>query len=203
MPVREIREPKQKRSIEKKNRIKTAALQLISEIGYHDANTNKIAERAGVNIATLYSYYSDKKMIFLELLEDFQKIYYERVYSNEIETACFRGAVRDCLVNAIDAFDGYEAVFREGYLLQCRDDDFAGVNRRWEELEIEGIKNLLERLEPEFRARDRAAAAVFIHSLVVSAVNRFILHGLPLSRDELADGLADTICLYLRDKARL
>lgn len=44
-----------------------AAAQILLEIGYSDASTNKIAERAGVSIGTLYEYFPGKKAIYAEV----------------------------------------------------------------------------------------------------------------------------------------
>lgn len=60
-----VREPRQKRSIEKKEKIIQAGFELFCERGYQNTNTNEIAERAGVSIGTLYSYFEDKKSIFM------------------------------------------------------------------------------------------------------------------------------------------
>ena len=43
-----IREPRQKRSIEKKNKIIKAGIELILENGYHSTTTADIAKKAGV-----------------------------------------------------------------------------------------------------------------------------------------------------------
>jgi len=70
MGDKEIRVPKQKRSIEKKQRIKDAAIKLMSEKGYHSTSSNEIAKEAGVSIGTFYSYYKDKKDLYKELVAD-------------------------------------------------------------------------------------------------------------------------------------
>ena len=65
-----MRIPKQKRSIEKKEAVKNAALELFSTGGYHKTTTNEIAKKAGVSIGTLYSYFPDKRAIYDELVGD-------------------------------------------------------------------------------------------------------------------------------------
>ncbi|MDE6302929.1 MAG: TetR/AcrR family transcriptional regulator [Clostridia bacterium] len=53
----EVREPKQERSIEKKNKIVQAGYELFSEVGYHSTNTAQIAKRAGVSTGIVYGYF--------------------------------------------------------------------------------------------------------------------------------------------------
>jgi len=64
-----VREPKQKRSIEKKANIMEAGLELFREKGYYNTNTREIAAVAGVSIGAVYSYFKDKKDIYLAVSE--------------------------------------------------------------------------------------------------------------------------------------
>ena len=62
----EIREPIQKRSIEKKEKIIRAGFELICKNGYYNTNTAEIAKEAGVSTGIVYSYFNDKHDILLE-----------------------------------------------------------------------------------------------------------------------------------------
>ncbi|MBQ2714049.1 MAG: TetR/AcrR family transcriptional regulator [Clostridia bacterium] len=70
-----VREPKQERSIEKKNKIITAGYELFSEVGYYNTNTAQIAKRAGVSTGIVYGYFKDKRDILLAVLE----LYLEKI----------------------------------------------------------------------------------------------------------------------------
>jgi len=74
---REVREPKQERSIEKKNKILKAGYELFSEVGYYNTNTAQIAKRAGVSTGIVYGYFKDKRDILLDVLG----IYVERAFA--------------------------------------------------------------------------------------------------------------------------
>ena len=54
---------KRKKAKVRKEDIRIAAVDLISEIGFHDCTTDKIAEKAGVSVGTIYNYFSDKQDI--------------------------------------------------------------------------------------------------------------------------------------------
>ena len=71
-----VREPRQERSIEKKNRIIDAGYQLFSEVGYYGTNTAEIAKRAGVSTGIVYGYFQDKRDILISVLE----IYINKVF---------------------------------------------------------------------------------------------------------------------------
>lgn len=63
------REPQQKRSIEKKNRIIEVGFLLMCENGYQKTTTADIAKAAGVSTGIIYSYFKDKHDIFIEGLK--------------------------------------------------------------------------------------------------------------------------------------
>lgn len=64
-----VREPKQQRSIEKKDKIIRAAYELFSEKGYYSTVTSDIAKRAGVSTGIVYGYFSDKRDILFYVLK--------------------------------------------------------------------------------------------------------------------------------------
>lgn len=61
-----VRNPIQKRSIEKKDKIVTAGFELICDKGYYNTNTAEIAKAAGVSTGIVYQYFSDKHDILIE-----------------------------------------------------------------------------------------------------------------------------------------
>lgn len=73
----EVRQPRQERSIEKKNKIIEAGYQLFSEVGYYGTNTAEIAKRAGVSTGIVYGYFQDKRDILISVLE----IYINKVFA--------------------------------------------------------------------------------------------------------------------------
>jgi AcrR family transcriptional regulator len=61
--------PQQPRAQASVEAILTAAQLLLDEVGYERATTNRIAERAGVNVALLYRYFAGKESIVGALIE--------------------------------------------------------------------------------------------------------------------------------------
>lgn len=66
MSTNNIREPIQKRSIEKKQKIIKSGFDLICQKGYYNTNTAEIAKAAGVSTGIVYQYFKDKHDILLE-----------------------------------------------------------------------------------------------------------------------------------------
>ena len=63
------RKPLQARSRESVDAIVDASAQVLEHHGYAAATTNRIAERAGVSVGTLYQYFNNKDEIFDALIE--------------------------------------------------------------------------------------------------------------------------------------
>ena len=82
-----IREPIQKRSIEKKEKIIKYGFDLICEKGYYNTNTAEIAKAAGVSTGIVYSYFNDKHDILLEGLKRYANgIFYPSInFINDID----------------------------------------------------------------------------------------------------------------------
>ncbi|MBW4082331.1 TetR/AcrR family transcriptional regulator [Paenibacillus sp. S150] len=64
-----IRTPRQDRSIKTKEAIVQAAMKLFSEKGFHQTNTKQIAAAAGVSTGSFYSYFVDKRAVFIDVLK--------------------------------------------------------------------------------------------------------------------------------------
>lgn len=75
MSENDIREPIQKRSIEKKQKIIQAGFELICKKGYYNTNTAEIAKVAGVSTGIIYNYFKDKHDILIEGI---------KIYANDI-----------------------------------------------------------------------------------------------------------------------
>lgn len=71
MEKHDVRVPRQKRSIEKKERIIEAAYRIFNQNGYFGTNTAEIAKEAGLSTGSVYAYFTDKKDILLACLNKF------------------------------------------------------------------------------------------------------------------------------------
>lgn len=67
----DTRIPVQKRSIERKQKILGAGFELFCEKGYYKTNTIEIAKRAGVSTGAVYSYFKDKRQIYIAAFESY------------------------------------------------------------------------------------------------------------------------------------
>lgn len=99
----EIREPIQKRSIEKKEKIIESGFELICEKGYYNTNTAKIAKNAGVSTGIVYQYFKDKHDILINALKKYaDNIFYPmlNVPANNFD----KSNLNDIIRKMIDSF---------------------------------------------------------------------------------------------------
>lgn len=59
-------EPQQKRAIETREKLISAAVELFNEKGFYDTTTKDISNKAGVSIGIFYNYFKDKSKIYYE-----------------------------------------------------------------------------------------------------------------------------------------
>ena len=79
-----IKEPRQKRAIEKREKIIEIGFDLICKNGYHNINTAEIAAEAGVSTGILYRYFKDKYDILMLGLEKYgDSIFFPMLNNNE------------------------------------------------------------------------------------------------------------------------
>ncbi len=71
MKESELRQPIQKRAIEKRKQILECGFNLICEKGYHNVDCIEIAKASGVSTGTVYQYFKDKRDIFLQGLKSY------------------------------------------------------------------------------------------------------------------------------------
>lgn len=133
----EVREPKQERSIEKKNRIVQAGFELFSQVGYYNTNTAEIAKRAGVSTGIVYGYFKDKRDILLDVLEIYVKEAFAPVLdmiNNLTAPVNFEGTIGHVLDSAINIHKKYANIHEALHSLSHSDE---AVNNKFISLEDE------------------------------------------------------------------
>ena len=63
--------PVQRRSIERKQKILSSGFKLFCEHGYYKTNTIEIAKHAGVSTGAVYSYFKDKREIYIAAFDSY------------------------------------------------------------------------------------------------------------------------------------
>jgi len=196
-----IRTPKQQRGIETKKQIIKTAFGLFAEKGIHGTTTKEIAKKAGISIGSFYAYFKDKKVLLLEMLEDYIERHFMMIWKsldslqiNHLD----RDAIRAILDNVFKAYTLAPKFHRQTHALRYSDPEIKRMYDREREREIHQIRHLIEtnlhRLRP---IHDPEAAAMVIHNAVENVAHTVKFIGSGIEEERLADSLADMISGFL------
>lgn len=146
MAAATIREPQQKRSIEKKKRIMEAGIKLICKNGYHNTTTADIAKAAHVSTGIVYSYFKDKKDILLYGLElIFKQIqnpiydFFKPLHNNSVQfhnTSDFTRNLGILIDSFVTRHMQFKELHQELIALSNTDSDIADIVRKFENVLI-------------------------------------------------------------------
>ena len=196
-----IRQPKQKRSIQTRRQIKDAAFQLFAQKGIHGTNSKEIVELAGVSIGSFYSYFKNKKTLLLEMLEDhcdrvFMTIW-QPLNGYTFKEASFEEA-RRVIEGVFEAYKIAPEFHRQTHALRYSDPDINRIYDRERKRETDQIRLILEQFLSHQEDEVLSSAAIVIHNLVESVVHTYKFLGPEMDKDTLIDQVAKMIVGYLR-----
>lgn len=145
-----IREPKQKRAVEKKEKILEAGFELICLNGYYNTNTAEIAKKANVSTGIVYQYFKDKHDILVEAVEKFgDKIFFPMLNIQKIDLNNIDKMIRDMINHYIKDHKVSKIAHEEIMSMVHSDKDIASYYYKRELEMTSSIKKLL--LENNFK----------------------------------------------------
>ncbi len=200
-PLTPRKQPVQQRSRVTVESILTAAAQVFEEQGYAAGTTNRIAERAGVSIGTLYQYFPNKETLAVRLLERHVE-QGERMIAGLIERArTVPLGLRDGLRLFVEAALAHhdERPRLQHLLLEeaPRPPHVHSALRCAEEEMIDSVASLLQRF-PEVRSSDLRRTAYFAVQVVEQLTHQYAAHPpRGLSRPAFASELVALLEAYL------
>lgn len=200
-----VRVPQQQRGIETRNRILDAARNLFSAKGFHGTNSKEIAARAGVSIGSFYSYFKNKKVLFMEVFKAYE---HERVLQilrgqrlDDIDAPGVRRAiVRSMISSILSLHDSSSEFHREAWAMCYTDPDVEGFHTEIEHQIYDQLTAFFRQFEDRMRVTDLEAAAVVVSNAVEIVVHQIKLFHTPVSQERLIDALADMIHRFLFDE---
>ena len=198
---REARIPLQKRSIAKKNAIVATAKEMFLEEGYVAVNTNEIAKQAGVSVGTLYSYFKDKREIFLHIMEDCNADF--RAVCEKNRTAFNvnddpRITLERFFDTMVSALSVYGSLFSEYHThvansLEEKRDFFSAQNQ----IMFEIFMSLLDSWNDRLRVANNQVATLMVLEWSFTVVDLIAEKRHPVPPEVLKHELLDTVCRYL------
>ena len=164
--------PRQKRAIETKMHIVETAIGLFSEKGYYNTSSNEISRRAGVAIGSFYSYFHDKKQLFLEALDYYDRRIREGMETDlSVEAAGREKTVQAFINNTIQAHKIFPGFHLEVEAMRILEPDISAAFHEKETREIRHLRELLEMWKHEVQVKDLETASIILYHIVEKTVH--------------------------------
>ncbi|WP_339253835.1 TetR/AcrR family transcriptional regulator [Paenibacillus sp. FSL P2-0136] len=196
-----IRTPQQERSIRTKEAIIRAAMKLFSDKGFYQTNTKEIAAAAGVSTGSFYSYFVDKRAVFIEVLHMYGDELLARIDDsmseinfNTIERTDLILHLIDTLLLSHKAFIGYHKDLSIMY-----HSDEAIKQLMDAQYETGRLKTLtyLQMGQDELKTGDTEAASIIVFESVSAIVDFISFSPQRITVDRLKSELVHMLVQYL------
>lgn len=184
-----IREPKQKRSAETCARIRKAALELFCKNGYYQTTTNAIAKAAGVPIGSLYSYFTDKDAIFLDILTDYNAMFVaanqQVLEQSDLYHADKKAWLRALIESLIKAHEESRDLNREIKILSFSRQDVAAFRTKNDEVTRKLTYDYFLRNAADFHIDDIESASIVAYTFISAVVDYLVFENPQADRERI------------------
>lgn len=200
-----IREPKQKRSEQTKEKILNTALELFCQKGYYKISTNEIARAANISIGNLYFYFPNKETIFLEILEQyhqsFQKIHNSFLHEIENSSENPKEFLRKLIEMIIENHESSRELNREIQIQSFSNTIVADVLEKQQEQTESTVFRYFEKYRNKLQVQDLEAAASITYTLINSVVDQIVFSKSKIDRERILMETVNAVEAYLlRDR---
>lgn len=196
-----IRTPRQDRSIKTKEAIIQAAMKLFSDKGYHQTNTKQIAAEAGVSTGSFYSYFIDKRAVFIDVLKVYSEAILVRIDSsleginiNNLDKRTIITHLVDALILSHEVYTGFNKELSVMYLSD------EGIKQLMDGQYNVGRHKTLEYLQMDqenIKVQDLEAASIVVFESVSAIVDTIAFSTGTISAERLKSELVNMIANYL------
>ena len=192
--------PVQDRSRETVDVILQAAAQVFSHQGFGSATTNRIAERAGVSIGTLYQYFPNKEAILYSLMERHVRegrALIAREAADLQHIGRLDASIIKRLVQIMIALHKNDPGLHRVLSEEVHYPHFWKEYRENEEYSVRTLTGLLEKTSVNRKKNSEAAIRLLVHA-IEAMTHRFVLYGYQgLKESEFTRELTDMMSRYL------
>jgi len=198
--------PKQTRGIKSKEKIIRAAMALFAEKGFHGTNASEIAARAQVATGTFYSYFNNKKEVFIEIIKRIYKNIFEKVLINfESKMTQYRVTnyqegkklTHFIVSQLVSEYKVNVNLLKEIMALVMRDREIENIRSKEEKKVVELLVLYMQAYKDYIRIRDFEAAAVLLLKFMEEMLHQIKFKGTDVEDKRLLKEIEDMICRYL------
>lgn len=195
------KQPRQARSKATVEAIMQAAAQVFCEFGYAEGTTDRVAERAGVSIGSLYQYFPNKDSLLVALAEKHLEEGFGLIHEVLQLEMSNPHSLREMIYRFTDALlllhskepQLHRVLFNEAPLPAS----FLMEKERREQIFAEKLKLLLMKY-PEVRIKDTNLAVYLLVQVTEGLIHSFILFPpADICDDQLREGVVNMLHQYL------
>jgi AcrR family transcriptional regulator len=210
------RTPSQQRSMETRDKLIVAALELFSEKGFHATNSKQIAARAGVATGSFYAYFNDKKELFAEVFKYYCSLIeaklctdeeckddicsegWNQVYNEISNCDNIRDKLRVILANLMDSHENYKGFQREVAMMRLLDPELKILIDEFEKKDLANMIALVRSMQMRIRVKDPDIAAYIVYRTIEVIIHEdHMLTELSDTRERILNEMTDMIYRYL------
>lgn len=166
---RKTRIPTQKRALEKYNRILEAAYKLFNEKGYYNTTTVDISKEANVATGSVYSYFEDKKEIYIKVIDMLNEKFEYPTYDYWLENVdkqfnnskVVKEIFKVFIKMMLDSHDFSKIFHDEMEALTLLDKDIANIRKEYDKMKRDKVKEIFKALSLPFNSKEEEK--IFYH----------------------------------------
>lgn len=196
-----VRTPQQERSIKTKEAIIQAAMKLFSEKGYHNTNTKQISAQAGVSTGSFYSYFTDKRAVFIDSLRLYNESLLARVDASlgEVDFASIdkHKAITHMVDSLLESHRVYSEFHKELAVMYNSDKEIQSLMDEQFDLGRRKTLTYLQQGQEDLKVDDLEAASWVVFEALNSIVDMIVFSPRSVSSDRLKNELVCMIVGYL------
>lgn len=190
----------QSRCNKTKTQILASGLTLFGRKGLYGTNSREIAAAAGVSVGSFYTYFKDKRHLFIELISDHCHKILEVL--NNFQIADYldkdpRQAVHALITDVWALYDSVHPLNQKAMALRESDPEIARILDEQENAVVERMLFLLDAAGHRLRVGDTRTAAWLVEKIIVQMIHGASLTKQPSRDNRVKDELVDMICRYL------
>jgi len=194
------KKPKQNRSLETKSRILHAGFKLFSQKGLHGTNSREIAAAAGVSIGSFYTYFKNKRLLFIELIRSHCSKILDVLNKFSVEAYLDkdpREAVSTLIHEVWTLHTSVYPLNQKAITLREIDPEIDSIITEQEVAIVQQLVEILKGAESRLRIQNLETAAWLVDRIIIEVMHSDSRAKPIAERDRIVKELVDMISRYL------
>jgi len=195
-----IKEPIQKRAIEKKSKLIESAKKVFNDKGYHNTYIKDITGEAGISTGLFYKYFKDKTEIYIEVIKSIIEKEMKIVLNFKdriIEEDDKKYVIKNYIENRLEMI-AYKCILEEYHILTKENEAIENFINNARKEYLNAIKDILFRIwDNETESNVYVGAMIIWRTIYGNIIEIANINNLDL-KNEYIDNLTDLIYKYMK-----